>query len=375
MPKTQEKIMQLVPSSELEVELMDPKKARFVKDTEHGGNKIYIFSGNDCPKLMIQVGILREMSFRNGGGGTGLAIDIDRWDEFAPDGLTATALYPYDRYLPYLQTLGPFIPQGFKQLIVWDPEEKEILGGYRYCEMEKFISKDRKSIDSPTAELFDCSLEFISAYAPFTIELGRSFVQPKYQLRADYVPPKKALYALDNLFDGLGTLVVDHKNDDIEYFFGKVTMYETYNRQARNMILYYMDKHFPDTHHLVTPKPGLIPKGLDEEIAFLESIFAGKSEREDKKILIKSLREIKQGMPPLFKKYTEMSPTMKVFGTAINHHCGDVEETCILTKFSDIVQEYQIKYILNYFKKRYPWRYFFRNVRNALAGLWKKLWK
>ncbi|MEI6119233.1 MAG: GNAT family N-acetyltransferase [bacterium] len=329
----QQKILDPIPSHILEAEL---KNARFVKETEHGGNHIYVFSGKDCPYLMMQIGILREMSFRQGGGGTGNAIDIDRWDEFAhPD-------FP-----------GPYATNGFKQLIVWDPDNKEIIGGYRYAKMENFISKDHTSIDSPTIELFNCSLNFIRMYAPFAIELGRSFVQPKYQWRADYAPPRKAMYALDNLFDGLGTLVVDFKDQDIQYFFGKVTMYKTYNRQARNMILYYMEKHFPDTHTLVTPKSELIPPGLKDEIDLLESIFVGNTEREDKQILIKSLREVKEGMPPLFNKYTEMSPTMKVFGTAINHHCGEVEETAIMIRIADIVEKYKKNYIRNYFQKKF----------------------
>lgn len=350
MSEKQQPIMNLIPSSLLEDEL---KLARFVKDTEHGGNKIYVFSGKKCPRLMVQIGILREMSFRQGGGGTNLSVDIDRWDEFDPTKLPVDSPY-FD--LSYFNSLGPFAENGFQQLIVWDPENKEIIGGYRYVEMNNFINKDHTSIDTPTADLFDCSREFIRMYAPFTIELGRSFVQPKYQLRADYVPPRKAIYALDNLFDGLGTLVVDYKNKNIQYFFGKVTMYKTYNRQARNMILYYMEKHFPDNYQLVSPKLELIPPGLKDEIDLLESIFVGNTEREDKQILIKSLRDIRDGkqvMPPLFKKYTEMSPTMKMFGTAINHHCGEVEETAIMTKISDIVEEYKKNYIRNYFQKKF----------------------
>jgi len=340
--KTQQKIMELLPYHLLEEELTT--RARFIKETEHGGNQIYTFSGKECPRLMRQVGILREMSFRNGGGGTGLSIDIDRWDEYSGPDLDQKETCAVNDCKDF---------KGFKQLIVWDPEEKDIIGGYRYAKMQYFIDKKAEIIDSPTMDMFDYSLEFVRLYAPYTIELGRSFVQPKYQLRADYIPPKKSLYALDNLFDGLGTLVVDYHDEDIQYFFGKVTMYKTYNRQARNMILYYMSKHFPDSHELVRPKSVLIPPGLDDEISLLKSIFVGNTEKEDKKILIKSLRDLKEGMPPLFKKYTEMSPTMKFFGTAINHHCGDVEETAIMIKISDIVEEYKKKYIINYFQKRF----------------------
>lgn len=341
MKKKLESVFPYISSEVLEREL---ECARFVKYTERGENKIYVFSGRDCPYLMLQIGILREVSFRNGGGGTGLAIDVDCWDEFSTEHISADAVD-----LEYLNSLGPFLSNGFKQLIIWDPENKEIIGGYRYAEMSLLLNEDMNMINSPSMELFDCSLRFFRAYAPYTIELGRSFVQPKYQLRGDDIPPRKAMYALDNLFEGLGTLVVDHK---IQYFFGKVTMYKTYNRQARNMILYYMEKNFPDYDQLVYPKTEFIPPGLKDEIDLLETIFIGNSEREDKKILKKSLRKITQGIPPLFDKYTEMSPTMKVFGTAINYHCGEVEETSILIKIEDIVEKYKKNYILNYLHKK-----------------------
>lgn len=328
-----ENLLPLVPSEVLEREL---QKARFVKQTDRGNNQIYTFSGHDCPHLMIQVGILREMAFRAGGGGTGLSIDIDEYDEFThPD-------YP-----------GRYLKHGFKQLIVWDSENKIIVGGYRYALMDRYALKNDLasayflSISSPTLHLFDASTRFLQTYAPFTIELGRSFVNPMYYAN------RKAIFALDNLFEGLGTLVTDYQEDHIEYFFGKVTMYKTYNRQARNMILYYMQKHFKDCKKLVTPKTSLIPSGLYEEISFLEKLFVGNTETEDKKILLRSLQEIKEGMPPLFKKYTEMSPSMKCFGTAINHYCGEVEETAILIEFASIVPEYKERYITKYFHNKF----------------------
>lgn len=322
-----ETLLPLLSSEMLEQEL---QKARFVKTTDRGNNQIYVFSGHECPHLMIQVGILREMAFRAGGGGTGLSIDIDEYDEFThPD-------YP-----------GHYADKGFKQLIIWDPENKLIVGGYRYALMKDLLSSDHNSIFSPTMHLFDASTKFLKTYAPFTIELGRSFVNPVYYAN------RKAIFALDNLFEGLGTLVADYQEEHIEYFFGKVTMYKTYNRQARNMILYYMQKHFKDRKKLVTPKKSLIPPGLYEEIVLLEEIFVGNSEQEDKKILLRSLQEIKEGMPPLFKKYTEMSPSMKCFGTAINHYCGEVEETAILIEFTSIVSEYKDRYITKYFHNKF----------------------
>jgi len=342
MKKNLHEILPLLPSEVLEKDL---KNAQFIKDTERGGNHIYIFSGKNCPYLMIQIAILRELSFRNGGGGTGCVLDIDRFDEFSVESLLDDD--PYIK-VPYFRSLGPFVEKGFKQLIVWDPESKEIVGGYRYALIDDFIHDDGITIFSPTTELFDYSSVFARLYAPYAIELGRSFVQPKYQSKEN----RKSLYALDNLFEGLGSLVVQYSDDDIQYFFGKVTMYKTYNRQARNMILYYMEKHFPDIEGLIFPKSHLIPDGLKDDIEFLQDVlFVGNTEKEDREILLKSLNNIKQGIPPLFKKYTEMSPTMMCFGTATNEHCGDVEETAILVKFDDIVEEYKKRYISSYLKK------------------------
>ena len=81
------------------------------------------------------------------------------------------------------------------------------------------------------------------------MELGRSFVQPDYQSRS---MGRKSLFALDNLWDGLGALTVDHT--DIEYFFGKVTMYSHFHNEARNLIQYFFKKYFRDKENLIYPK-------------------------------------------------------------------------------------------------------------------------
>lgn len=93
-----------------------------------------------------------------------------------------------------------------------------------------------------TSHLFNFSEKFNKEFLPYTVELGRSFVTLEYQsTRAG----AKGLFVLDNLWDGLGALsVVD---PSLQYYFGKVTMYNTYNTEARNMILYFLGMHFPDT--------------------------------------------------------------------------------------------------------------------------------
>lgn len=272
-------------------------KEKFLRNTNNGGNKLYIVDHFDSPNTMREIGRLRELAFRAAGGGTGKCIDIDDFD------------------------INPEHP--YKQLIVWDPTEEEILGGYRYLVCD---GVDIKHL--ATSELFDFSETFQKEYLSNMIELGRSFVQPNYQstrLRS------KGIYALDNLWDGLGALVVEHP--DHKYFFGKVTMYTSYNVEARNMILYFLRKYFPDNESLVTPIEPLVT-GADES-AF-DAIFGNKSYEDGYKALQKGIRELGENIPPLINSYMNLSPSMKVFGTAINHEFGAVEETGILVTIGDI---------------------------------------
>lgn len=272
-------------------------KDKFLRNTNNGGNKLYIVDHHDSPNIMREIGRLRELAFRAAGGGTGKSIDIDEFD--------VDPVHPY------------------KQLIVWDPGEEEILGGYRYI-----VCDDIQVKNLATSELFTFSEKFQKDYMCNMIELGRSFVQPNYQstrLRS------KGIYALDNLWDGLGALVVEHP--DHKYFFGKVTMYTSYNVEARNLILYFLRKYFPDNDSLVTPIEPLLIE-VDHEV--LDSIFDDKPYEEGYKILQKKIRELGENIPPLINSYMNLSPSMRVFGTAINHEFGGVEETGILITVGDI---------------------------------------
>ncbi|MDR3133276.1 MAG: GNAT family N-acetyltransferase [Prevotellaceae bacterium] len=290
-------VIQPIPKQILRAELTTEK---FVRYTNNGGNKLYVVTAHDSPNIMQEIGRLREISFRASGGGTGKRVDIDEFD--------TSETNPY------------------KQLIVWDPKAKEILGGYRY--IHAGIGNEK---DLATSELFHFSETFTNKYLPRTIELGRSFVQPNYQstrLRT------KGLYALDNLWDGLGALVLRYP--EVNYFFGKVTMYVSYNREARNMLLYFLQKHFADPDRLVRP---IHPLETDFNALKLQSLFTGNDYKEDYRILSREVRNLGENIPPLINSYMNLSPSMRVFGTAVNTHFGDVEETGILIKISDIYAE------------------------------------
>ena len=294
----------------IESELTDDK---FVRDTNNGRKKIYIITHHDSPNTMRELGRLRELSFRDAGGGTGKEVDIDEYD-------TAT--------LP------------FKQLIVWSPLDREIVGGYRYNEGANIPTDEQGNLRSPISRLFKISQKFIDEYLPYTIELGRSFVQPAFQPTFNI---RKGIYSLDNLWDGLGALTID--NPDVRYFFGKITMYPRFNILARDMILYFLQKYFPDPDQLVVP---CNPVQLVTEEQEFEHIFFGKDYNEDYKILINKVRMLNESIPPLVNAYMNLSSTMRVFGTVINNHFGDVEETGILITIKDIYDIKKDRHVSSY---------------------------
>ena len=282
-------------------------REKFFRKTNNGGNEIYILSAHDSPNIMREIGRLREISFRNAGGGTGLDCDVDDFD-------TRDENY-------------------FLQLIVWNPTDRVIVGGYRFLLCDKLPLDEKGQVDTPTSELFHYSERFVKEYLPDTIELGRSFVQPAYQ------PTKslsKGLYSLDNLWDGLGSLVDIYP--EAKYYFGKVTMYPQLDRTARDMILYFMKKHFPDNDNLVFPRPELNLPILTDE-AELAAVFTGDNYRDNYKILVRSVRERGAAVPPLVNAYMNLSSTLRSFGTALNPGFGEVEETGILVTIGDIYEE------------------------------------
>lgn len=297
-----QKIIAPVMRKLIETEL---SRERFVRQTNNGNNEIYIVNWHNAPNTIMEIGRLREISFRDAGGGTGLGFDLD----------------DYDRCY-----------NCFDQLIVWNPIDKEIVGGYRFIHgRDQKIDQEGKLI-GPTGKLFWFSETFLKEYLPFSIELGRSFVQPIYQPTYNI---RKGMYSLDNIWDGLGALIVD--NPDIRYFFGKITMYPHYNTEARDMILYFMHKYFPDSDVLAKPFQPVIGEKEHHE---LESIFTGSSYEENYKILVQEVRQRRENIPPLVNAYMNLSATMRTFGTAINYEFGRVEETGIMVTISDI---YDIK--------------------------------
>ena len=300
----------IIPPIPVEVLKSELTPERQLRMTNKSNNEIYIVTAHNAPNVLREIGRLREIAFREAGGGTGKDCDLDEFD-------TCENCY--------------------KQLIVWNPEDEEIIGGYRYLEGTKWEMDANGQPKLATSHMFHLSEKFLTDYMPYTIELGRSFVSLPYQSSR---MGAKSLFALDNLWDGLGALTVIMPN--VKYFFGKMTMYPSYIREGRDMILYFLKKYFDDKENLVVP---MKPLKIETNEKTLEALFCENDFKGDYRILNREIRNLGYNIPPLVNAYMSLSPTMKLFGTAINYGFGDVEETGILIAVDEILAEKRVRHI------------------------------
>ena len=307
-----EEIIAPIDKKILKSELTEDKRLRF---TNKSNNEIYVVTWKNAPNVLKEIGRLREIAFRAAGGGTGLSMDLDEYD---------------------------LMEEPYQQLIVWNPDAEEILGGYRYLLGNEVKFDEHGKPILATAHMFNFSEKFLKEYLPTTIELGRSFVTLEYQsTRAG----SKGLFVLDNLWDGLGALTVIKPN--VKYFFGKMTMYPSYSRLGRDMILYFLKKHFTDKDELITP---MEPLKIETDPDMLKKLFCYDTFKEDYKVLNTEVRKLGYNIPPLVNAYMSLSPTMRMFGTAINDGFGDVEETGILIAVDEILEEKRVRHIESFIK-------------------------
>lgn len=309
----------VIPAVDREAIKKELTPERFLRYSNNGNNLIYLVNYHNAPNTMREIGRLRELTFRHAGGGTGLEVDIDDND---------------------------ILPNCYQQLITWNPEDEEIVAGYRLIKCKEAGMDKDGNINLSTAHLFAFSDKFIQEYIPYTIELGRSFVQPQYQPSLDN---RKGIFSLDNLWDGLGAVV--KLNPDIKYLFGKVTMYPHYNREARDFLLYFMQYYFPDHEKLVSPHPELLLTYETNISAFSEQL-KGLDYKEGYKVLNSRVRALGENIPPLINTYMNLSPTMKSFGTAMNDEFGAVEETGILITLEDIFESKKQRHIETFDRDR-----------------------
>jgi hypothetical protein len=202
------------------------------------------------------------------------------------------------------------------------------------------MRREDGSIVTPTADQYQFSPEFINDYLPYTVELGRAFVQPAYQPGTNL---RKGLYSLDNLWDGLGSLTLEIP--ETRYYFGKITMYGDLDVKARDMILYFFQKHFPDRDGLVWPYEKV---SIESDYNELVQLFNGRNYKEDYQILLHSVRSRGCTVPPLINAYMNLTPTMRSFGTCPNHHLAGTTDTGILITLGDLFPDKRRRYLDSY---------------------------
>lgn len=308
----------IAPPVDRELIKKELKQKHFLRKSNRGNKEIYITTAHLSPNIMREIGRLRELSFSADGGGTGKEVDIDEYDT-----------------LPE--------PYCCKQLFVWDPVEEEIVGGYRYAHGSTMMRRPDGSMMSPTAEHYQFSQEFLDNYLPYAVELGRAFVQPAYQPSQNL---GKGLYSLDNLWDGLGVLILEIP--ETRYFLGKITLYESMDTQARDMILYFYQKYFPDPDGLMWPYE---PTKIEMDYNQLVNLFCGRNYKEDYQILLHAVRERGCTVPALVNAYMKLSSTMRYFGTSPDHGLPGTMGVGILVTLSDLNEATRARHIDSYTSK------------------------
>lgn len=287
---------------------------KFLRPTNKAHNEIYVITAHNAPNVMLEIGRLRELSFRMSGGGTGEELDTDRFD---------------------------YMEKPYKQLIVWDPIAEEIIGGYRYLPGNEVEIGENGQPKFVMAHLFNFSEKYIQEFLPYSIELGRAFVQPDYQTSK---MGTKSLFALDNLWDGLGALI--HTVKDAKYFIGKVTIYDHFPLKARELIYEYMFRYFPDNDQLIVPKKVITVSKENKTLA--KKLFLGNNSSSDYKTLQKEVRAENETIPSMFNAYIGLTDTMRMFGSIYDEEFGSVYETGIMITMADLLETKRKRYIEPY---------------------------
>ena len=330
----------IAPPVDRELIKKELKQKHFLRMTNRGNKEIYITTAHLSPNIMREIGRLRELSFATEGGGTGKEVDIDEYDTL-PD------------------------PYCCKQLFVWNTEDEQIVGGYRFAHGSTMMVRPDGGIVTPTSEHYQFSQEFLDNYLPYTVELGRAFVQPAYQPGFNL---SKGLYSLDNLWDGLGALILEIP--ETRYFLGKITIYDTMDPEARDMILYFYQKYFPDPDGLMWPYE---PTRVETDYNKLVKLFKGRNYKEDYQILLHAVRSRGCTVPSLVNAYMNLSSTMRYFGTCPDHGLPGTNGIGILITLKDINADKRMRHMDSYNKKNplFDRRRLFRIDMRRLPW-WKK---
>lgn len=266
------------------------------------GKKIYLVNHQQAPSLMREIGRLREYTFRMVDEGTGNKRDTDR----------------YDRH--------------YQHIVLWDDDALEVVGAYRIADCARTV-EEHSTDGLYMNELCYLHTNFKAYYLPHAVELGRSFVQPRYW----------GSNALDYLWHGIGSYLKQHP--EIRYMYGPVTVSHTYPKAAKNALVYFYSLYFKQASMLLQ---GREPYRLsDAEKETLETIFSGEDYDKDFKILRNYLKALNVSVPTLFKQYSELCEAggFQVADFGVDRDFGNCVDCYVIADVTMIKEKKRVRYI------------------------------
>ncbi|WP_458700053.1 lysophospholipid acyltransferase family protein [Sulfurospirillum sp. 1307] len=265
------------------------------------GKKIYLYEYENESSVMKEISRLREFTFRKVEEGTGKKRDLDEFDEY------------------------------YKHIVLWDEDKLEVIGSYRIGESD-FISEYFGQEGFYSNSLFYFNQEF-EEYLSNSIELGRSFVQPKYW----------GSRALDYLWQGIGAYL--YKNPHIRYMFGPVSLSSSIPKGAQNLIIYYYSKYYGANNNAINPKnPFVFNK---DEKTEMQQIFTGEDKKENFELLKEHLACYGVSVPVLYKQYTELCEEggISFMGFNIDENFNNCVDSFIVVDIEKIKDKKRQRYI------------------------------
>lgn len=281
--------------------LNELKKSKLIGQTSDG-KKIYLYDYTEDSIVLKELGRLREISFRKVGEGVNKKRDTDKYDIY------------------------------YQHIILWDENELEIVGSYRIGNSD-FIFKNIGVKGFYSNALFQYNEEF-TPYLKDSIELGRSFVQPKYW----------GTRALDYLWFGIGAYIKNNPN--IKYMFGPVSISTTFPTVAKDMMIFYYNHYYGSKDNLIEAKT---PYQYSNNLSEIKELFDLNDKKKDFKFLKSTLSNIGVSIPTLYKQYSEIAidDGVKFLGFNVDNSFGDCIDGFILVEVAKIKDSARQRYMEN----------------------------
>ncbi|TVR51188.1 MAG: GNAT family N-acetyltransferase [Spirochaetaceae bacterium] len=274
---------------------------------EYKGAEVYLFRAADAPAIMDEIGRIREVEYRKIGAGRNVERDIDHFDTD---------------------------PDGYAQLVAWDPENAEIVGMYRFI-LGRTVAHHGDLSALRTSTIFEFADEFVTEYLPRSIELGRSVVNSS---------AKRAILGLFVVWAGLGALVNEYPW--LRYLFGNVSIYADWPQAARDALLRFLDRRHRGPVNLLRARPRFRYKPSPPRSD--TPVRAELSYDADYQALTDELGGFGLTVPPILISYMRAADRVETYDTALDPDFGAAYETAIVVDVESVNDKTRNRFLDNY---------------------------